>query len=209
MGSPVYVPHEIFERKPLLGVLLGVVSLGMCALLFAMALREYRGFGRFPEKVDLKTVTPPPEMLGKWVEVMQPVKVYCEPIEIENQAEHQLLFGRVESTNFLAEILGSQRFLVLQRSKKAKCEDVQGNPLVGVLTEVNPRLRSTLESKGMVFPRDRLVMLLCLTCGPKESRTYLIVFPIMIGASLWLINRSWRIHLRQTALRKGTSIGIR
>lgn len=205
----MYVPHEIFERKPLLGVLLGVVCLGMCVLLLGMVLREYRGFGKVPERVDLRIVHPPPEMRGKWVEVSQPLNVYCEPVEIENQAEHQLLFGRVQSTNFMAEILGSQRFVVLQRSKKAACSDVRRSPLLGVLTELNPRLRSTLESKGMVFPRDRLVMLLCLTCGPKESRTYLIVFPLMIGASLWLISRSWRIHLRQTALREGTSIGIR
>jgi len=203
----VFIPHEIFERKPLLGVLLGVICLAMCLLLFAMLLREYRGFGRTPEKVDLKSVTPPPEMRGRWVEVAQPLKVHCDPFETENQAEHQLLFGRVESTYFLAEISGSPRLVVLQRHKKAACADVQKNSFVGVLTELSSPLRSTLEGRGMVFPKDRLVMLLCLSCGPKESQTYLIVFSIMIAASLWLVGRSWRIHLRQVALREGSSPG--
>jgi hypothetical protein len=116
--------------------------------------------------------------------------------------EHQLIFGRVEDTYFLAEISGSQRFVILQRHKKAVCADVQQSPRVGVLTELNPRLRSTLEGRGMVFPRNGSVMLLCLSCGPTESRGYLIFFPILGAASLWLIVRTWRLQTKQVALRE-------
>ena len=198
----MFVPHEIFERKPLWGVLLGVVCLGLCIVAMGVIWREYRGFAKSPEKVDLNAITPPPEMHGKWVEVSQPLNVHCEPIETENQLEHQLIFGRVEDTYFLAEISGSQRFVILQRHKKAVCADVRQSPRVGVLTELNPRLRSTLEGRGMVFPRKGLVMLLCLSCGPTESRAYLMFFPVLSAASLWLITRSWRLHMKQVTLRE-------
>lgn len=204
----MHIPLEIFERKPLLGLLLGITGLTMSLILFAMVAREFRGFGKSPEGVDLRTITPPPEMRGKWVRVTQPLKIYCEPVEVENQLEHQLLFGRVESTYFLAEIEGSQRFVVLQRHKKASCNDVRRAPFVGVLTEINPRLRSTLEGRGMVFPYNKLAMLLCLSCGPEDSKKYLIIFPIMMAASLWLMNRYWRKYLRLAALREGSSLGI-
>jgi hypothetical protein len=203
----VFIPHEIFERKPLLGLLLGITGFTLSLVLFAMVAREYRGFGKSPEETDLKTITPPPETLGKWVRVTQPLKVFCEPIEVENQLEHQLLFGRVESTYFLAEIAGSPRFVVLQRHKKASCDDVRRAPFVGVLTEINPRLHSTLEGRGMVFPRDKLAMLLCLSCGPEDSRQYLFIFPVIMAASLWLMSRSWRRYLRLTAFREGSSLG--
>lgn len=76
-------------------------------------------------------------------------------------------------------------------------------PMVGVLTELNPALRSTLEGRGMVFPRNSFAMLLCLSCGPKDSLTYLFFFPIMIATSLWLTTRSWRKHLQQVTLSEG------
>lgn len=199
----MYVPHEVFERKPLLGFLLGAVSLILCLFAFSVVLREYLDFGRSPQGVDLTTVVPPSEMHGKWVEVTQPVKIHCEPIEIENEPAHQLLFGRVQSTNFLAEISGSQRFVVLQRYKKVSCDDVRTAPMIGVLTELNPALRGALQSQGMVLPRNSLAMLLCLSCGPADSRTYLVLFSIMIAASLWLTSRSWRKHLQQVTLREG------
>ena len=184
-------------------MLIGAVGLVMSIVFFALLLREYRGFGKVPQKVDLKTITPPPDMQGKWVEVTQPLKIYCEPIEMENEPDHQILFGRVESTYFQAEILGSQRFIVLERDKQAVCHDVQTTSLVGVLTELNPRLRSTLEGRGMLFQGNAFVMLLCLSCGPKQSETYLLFLPIIAAASLWLTGRSWRKHLQQAAQREG------
>lgn len=197
----MYIPHEFFERRPLWGVFLGVVGLAFCLVAVAMIWQEYHGFGNSPEKVDLKLITPPPEMRGKWVEVSQPLKVHCEPVETENQLEHQLIFGRVQDTYFLAEISGSPRFVVLERHKKAVCAEVQQKPLVGVLTELNPCLRSTLEGRGMVFPRNAFAMLLCLSCGPRESRGYLLIFPIIGAASFWLIVRFWRLHTQQMAAR--------
>lgn len=184
-------------------MLIGAAGLVMSIFFFALLLREYRCFGKVPQRVDLKTITPPPDMRGKWVEVAQPLKIYCEPVEIENEPDHQILFGRVESTYFQAEILGSQRFLVLERDKQAVCRDVQATPLVGVLTELNPRLRSTLEGRGMVFQRNAFVMLLCLSCGPKQSENYLLFLPIIGFASLWLTGRAWRQHLQQAAQRAG------
>lgn len=108
----MYVPGEIFERKPLLGFFLGAICLIMSLFAFLVVLREYLDFGKSPQRVDLATVVPPPEMHGTWVQITQPLNIYCERIEVENQADHQLLFGRVESTYFLAEISGSQRFVV-------------------------------------------------------------------------------------------------
>lgn len=207
-GVPLYVPHEIFERKPLLGFVLGAVCLIFSLFAFCVLLREYLAFGKVPHKVDLKTVTPPPEMRGEWVVVAQPLKIYCEPVEVENQAEQQILFGRVESTYFQAEIPGSQRFVVLARHRRAACRDVQSTPLVGVLTELNPALRSTLEGRGMVMRRDAFVMLLCLSCGPKDSQIYLTLFLIMIAASLWLTGRSWRRHMAQAAMREQNRVEV-
>lgn len=196
------MPHEIFKRKPLLGFFLGALCVILSLFAFSVLLREYLDFGRAPQRVDLKTVTPPPEMRGRWVEVSQPLKVYCEPVELENQAEQQILFGRVQSTYFQAEISGSPRFVVLERHRKAVCRDVQTTPLVGVLTELNPALRSSLAERGMLLRKDALVMLLCLSCGPKESAMYLTLSLVMMAASLWLTRRSWRMHLEQVALRE-------
>ena len=199
----LYVPHQIFERRPLLVMFIGAAGLVMSLVFFALVLREYRGFGKQPEKVDLTTITPPSGLHGKWVEVTQPLKIYCEPVEIENEPDHQFFFGRVESTYFQAEIVGSHRFIVLERDKQATCRDVKATPLIGVLTEVNPRLRSTLEGQGMVFQRNAFVMLLCLSCGPKQAETYLLFLPIIAAVSLWLTGRSWRPHLQQSAKREG------
>jgi len=203
----VYVPHAIFERKPILGVLLGVAGLAMSVVAYHLIQREYRSWGKTPEPVDLKTITPPPELHGKWVTVTQPLKIDCQPFEIENQMEHQLLFGRVESTYFLAEIEGSGRFVILERRKKARCEDLRPAPYVGVLTEVNSRLRSTLESKGMVFPYRKLIMLLCLSCGPSEARELLVCFLIIMCASVWLIVTFWRKHQRLARVRRAIWLG--
>jgi len=184
-------------------MLIGAAGLVMSLVFFGLVLREYRGFGKHPQRVDLTTVTPPPDMHGKWVEVTQPLNIYCEGVEIENEPDHQLLFGRVESTYFQAEILGSHRFIVLESDKQAVCRDVQTTPLVGVLTELNPRLRSTLEEHGMAFQHSTFVMLLCLSCGPKQAETYLFFLPIIASVSLWLTGRSWRQHLQQNVRREG------
>jgi hypothetical protein len=203
----VCVPHEIFERKPILGVLLGVAGLGLSLVAYYVVQREYRSWGKTPVPADLKTVTPPPELHGQWVKVTQPLRIDCQPFEIENQAEHQLLFGRVESTYFLAKIEGSERFVILERRRKANCEDVQRAPYVGVLTDVNSRLRSTLESKGMVFPDRKMMMLLCLSCGPREARELLVCFLILMGLSAWMIARFWRKHQRMVRFRRAFSLG--
>ena len=206
-GCGVYIPELIFERKPIAGVVLGVVGLGFSMVAYYLVQSEYRSWGKTPEAVDLKRVTPPPELHGRWVEVTQPLKIDCTPAEIENQTEHQLLFGRVQSTYFLAEVEGSERFVILEHSKKASCDDLRRRPLVGVLTEVNPRLRSTLESRGMVFPFRKVTMLLCLTCGPAEAREYLICFLLVGAASAWLTVRFWRKYQQQAKFRRLLAMG--
>jgi hypothetical protein len=202
----VYVPPEVFQRKPLLGLLLGTVSLAFGALGFIVVAREYRGFGNSPQSVDLKTVAIPPEMQGKWVRVTQTLKVRCQAVEVDNQPDHQLLFGRVESTYFPAEIEGSKRLVVLQRHKNAVCDDVRRPPFVGVLSELNPQLRKTLEGGGMLLAYGQ-PMLLCLSCGPEDSKKFLIFFPVLMAVSLWLMNRSWQRYLHKVALREGLSLG--
>jgi hypothetical protein len=203
----VYVPHEIFERKPILGVLLGIMGLGFSMVAYYLVQREYRGWGKVPAPVDLKTVTPPPELHGQWVMVTQPVKIDCQPFEIENQAEHQLLFGRVQSTYFLAEVEGSDRFVILEHRRKTSCYDARRSPFVGVLTEVNPALRSSLEGRGMVFPFRKVTMLLCLSCGPAEAREYLVCFLLIMAGSAWLTVRFWRKYQQQARVRRVIAIG--
>ena len=203
----MYVPHEIFERRPILGVVLGIVGVGFSLVAYSLIQREYRSWGKTPQPVDLKTVTPPPDLHGQWVVVTQPLKIDCHPVEMENQLEHQLLFGRVESTYFLAEIEGSDRFVILERRKKASCDEVRRTPFVGVLTEVNPRLRSTLESRGMVFPFRKLTMLLCLSCGPKEARALLGWMLVIGAASAWLTLTFWRKYQQQGRLRRTLPAG--
>lgn len=202
----MYIPEFIFERRPILGVLLGILGLAFSLVAYHLVEREYRGFGKTPEPVDLKTIAPPPELHGKWVVVTQPLKIHCEPVEIENQLDHQLLFGRVQSTYFLADVEGSQRYVILERHRKAACDDVRRPPFVGVLTEVNPRLHSTLEYRGMVFPYNKLTMLLCLSCGPADSKQYLLLFPIIAAMSIWLIVRFWRKHQQLVRLREALSV---
>lgn len=198
----MYVPHQIFERRPLLVFFLGFITLIISLFGFALIFREYRGFGKTPAHVDLTTVTPPKEMHGIWMEVTQPLALHCEAVETENPAEQQIIFGRVDSTYFLAEIPGSRRVVILEHSRKAACSDVQRAPMTGVLTELNSTLRGTLESRGMVFPRNCFPMLLCLSCGPRNSLIYLFLLLLMIVLSLWLATRSWRKYQEQATARE-------
>jgi hypothetical protein len=55
----------------------------MSLFFFMLVLREYRGFGKVPQRADLATVIPPPDMHGIWMEVTQPLIVHCEPVETE------------------------------------------------------------------------------------------------------------------------------
>jgi hypothetical protein len=181
----------------------------MSLFFFMLVLREYRGFAKVPQKVDLASVTPPPEMHGIWMEVTQPLIVHCEPVETEYPPDQQILFGRVDSTYFLAEIPGSKRVAVLERDKQAGCSGVQHAPVTGVLTELNPKLRETLESHGMVFPRNAVAVLLCLSCGPRNSVTYMILLGLMIVVSLWLTTHSWRRYQQQIASRHMISVSGR
>jgi hypothetical protein len=202
----VYVPHQLFERRPFLTSLLGAVALVMSLFFFMLVLREYRGFGKVPQRADLATVIPPPDMHGIWMEVTQPLIVHCEPVETEYPPDQQILFGRVDSTYFLAEIPGSERVAVLEYDKQAACNDVQRAPVTGVLTGLNPKLRETLESHGMVFPRSAVAVLLCLSCGPRKSVTYLFFLGLMMVVSLWLTTRSWRRYQQQNTSRHMISV---
>ena len=203
----MYIPHQIFERRTLLLAILSAVCLVMCLFFFFVVLHEYRGFGKTPQNVDLTSVDPPSDINGRWVAVTQSLNVHCEPVEMERELEQQWLFGRVASTYFLAEIPSSERVVFLEHDRAAACRDVQQPPLVGVLTELNPRLRSTLEGRGMVFPRNCQAMLLCPSCGPEQGRLYLTFLPVMLVLSLWLMNRSLRKYQHQTAQRDGIFVG--
>jgi hypothetical protein len=187
----IHVDNRIFEKWPLLGVLLGVSSLVLWIVIYVMVYREYRGYGNSPEIVDLKTIAPPPEDLGKWAQITQPIKINCglSMQEIKSPPE-SWLFGRVESTFFIAAVEGSKRNVLIIYEGDISCDGVAKQPFVGVLEELNPRRRSYLTSNGYTLPANT-DMQFSLGDGPARTRKLMLIGCFLPLGSIFIIWRFW------------------
>ena len=56
----VHVPHEVFERHPLAGVLLGVVGCALFGFFLFHMVQQERAFGPEPEVVRVENALPLP-----------------------------------------------------------------------------------------------------------------------------------------------------
>lgn len=54
-----HIDQRIFETRPVLGLLLGAVTMVLTLVIYGVLYGEYKSFGKVPEEVDLKTVVPP------------------------------------------------------------------------------------------------------------------------------------------------------
>jgi hypothetical protein len=122
----VHIPIGIIDRKPLLGVLLGLGLFGLMVYLFFTLLREYRRFGSTPQQVDLRTVPPPPTDRGLWVRIFQPLCVQCEVLQ-------EMDGSKVDKTSLMAEIENSDRWLMLDQKSDMNCNSVMSGPMTGIL----------------------------------------------------------------------------
>lgn len=187
----VHVDNQIFDKRPFLGVLLGVGSLALWIVVYAFMIREYRGYGKTPEVVDLKTIAPPPETRGRWVQITQPLIVNCsaEAQEVRTPPE-SWLFGRVESTFFIASVVGSSRNMLVVYDGDISCKDFLNQPFVGVLEELNSRRRSYLTASGFTFPPGTDLQF-SLGDGPARSRKYMVIGCFLPLCSIFIIARYW------------------
>jgi hypothetical protein len=60
----VHVNQQIFEKRPVLGLLLGAFTLVFILLIWGALYHEYKGFGKVPEEVDFEGDHP--TAAGSW-----------------------------------------------------------------------------------------------------------------------------------------------
>jgi hypothetical protein len=177
-------------------------------LLIELAI-EYRGLGNTPQYVDLNTITPPPPDRGLWVEVRQPLRIQCDSVQVVRDPLEAALFGKVESTYFKAQVIGSDRWLIIDHDGVATCAEVAKSPQVGVLEQLDPRFRGTLEGYGLTVPVVGTVMRLQLSWQPTRIKRYCYYAGMFGLLSLYLAGHFWRKHLQAVRARNGSSIGMR
>ena len=187
----VHVDNQIFDKRPFLGVLLGLGSLVLWIVVYAFMIREYRGYGKTPEIVDLKSIAPPPETRGRWVKITQPLILDCSvhAQEVRTPPE-SWLFGKVESTFFTASVVDSSRNMLIVYDGDISCKSVLNQPFVGVLEELNSRRRSYLSSNGFVFPPGTDLQF-SLGDGPARSRKLMLMGSFLPLCSIFIIARYW------------------
>ncbi len=212
----VHVDPTIFEKRPLLGVALGAVA--FCFALFGiwMMAEQYRMFGKEPQTVSVDQVVPPPPHfdVGTWVHLQGALLYRCgEIVQWRRDPPESWIFGRVQDTYIPATNLYRDRFFLITFDKGVNCQTMRKGPLIGVLTPVNSRLRSTLTGAGLDFPNTKVpAMLLEVDWGPSTTRNYLIGIVILMCACVWMMQRYWRKYQKMKKLEEyapvaGTTIG--
>lgn len=196
----VHIDQRWFEAKPIRGVVLGLLGVAMWVVLSGIMFREYRGFGKTPVVIDLKTVAAPPENHGQWVRVDEPLLVNCAfTTQQENNPPERWIFGRIDETFFVVGIEESDRHLLLVYHGDAHCDATYRRPLEGVLQEINSRRRTFLSGGGFTFP-PQTNMQLEIGDGPASYRKLMAWSLIIPLASLLLIQRygrKWRMQVKQ------------
>jgi hypothetical protein len=204
----VHVDPTLFERRPFLAVILGIALLALLVCALTVVYSEYRAFGKTPEIVDLRTIDAPPQDHGKWVRVTQPVTIDCNNgAQEQREYPERWLFGKVEDTLFAASIPGSDRTLLLEYDGDIRCDALAQMEKIGVLEELSPRRRWFLGGGALVLPRNGVVLKLCLSCGPAQSRQILIWGSALLILPLFVIQRYWTKYRRKLELEAAKTVG--
>jgi hypothetical protein len=199
----VHVNQQIFEKRPVLGLLLGAFTLVFILLIWGALYHEYKGFGKVPEQVDLKSIIPPRQDHGRWVHITQPLTLQCDRgIQELRDWEEQWLFGKVSDTYYLAHVNGSDRSVLLDYEGDSTCESMSHMEMTGVLEELTPRRREVLSGEGFLFTSNGVVMRLCLTCSPRQLRNLVLWSGFIPPACLYLIVHYGRKYRKQIEERK-------
>lgn len=203
----VHVDEQIFDKRPVLGLLLGAVTLVFFLALYVALYREYRGFGKVPEEVDLKTIVPPRQDHGKWVRITQPLELRCgRGIQELRGLEERWFFGKVSDTYYLASVNGSDRSVLLNYEGDTTCEGMSHMEITGVLEELTARRREVLSGEGFLFPDNGVVMELCLSCSPRQLRSLLLWSSFIPIVGLYFVVRYGRKYRQQIEARKSAGV---
>lgn len=199
----VHINQRIFETPPVLGLLLGAVTMVLTLVIYGVLYGEYKAFGKVPEEVDLKTVVPPRQDHGRWVRITQPLALRCDHgIQELRDWEEQWLFGKVSDTYYLSQVRGSDRSVLLDYEGDTTCEGMSHMKMTGVLEELTARRREVMAGEGFLFPSSGVVMQLCLSCSPRQLRNLLLWSSLIPVASLYLMIRYGRKYRQQIEARK-------
>ena len=199
----VHVDAEIFERRPMLGVGLGVLGLIVSGLLTFYVVRQLAAFGAEPEAMDVAQVAPPPLDFwetGRWVSLSGPMVLSCrEIIQTRSDLMESIIFGKIRASYIPARDPARQRFFLLEYKGDMDCARAAKLPLQGLLVAVNSRLLATLKRGGLEFPVGMAVpyMLFTVGEGPEAYRKYAGFCALMCWVSLWCVARYLKKY-RQT-----------
>jgi hypothetical protein len=199
----VHVDDQVFEKRPVLGFLLGAFTIVLFMVLYVVLYREYKGFGKVPEVVNLKTILPPRQDHGKWVRITQPLELRCDRgIQELRGLEERWFFGKVSDTYYLASVSGSDRSVLLNYEGDTTCEGMSHMEMTGVLEELTARRREVLAGEGFLFPDSGVVMQLCLSCSPRQLRNLLWWSSFIPLVGLYFVVRYGRKYRQQVEARK-------
>ena len=196
----VHVDTKAFERRPFLGVALGIGSLALWTVLGVIIFQEYKGFGKTPARVDLNTVAPPHENHGNWVEVRQPLVLHCNlNLQQLREPPESWLFGKVEQTFFMADAIGLNRTVLMVYDGDVRCAEAAKKPLIGVLEELNSRRRRYLTANGLAIPAGADLELM-VGDGPANYRKIMLecsFLPLLSIFIIWHFWPKWRAQVRR------------
>jgi hypothetical protein len=165
-------------------------------VMYGVLYLEYKGFGKSPEDVDLKTVVPPRQDHGRWVRITQPLVLQCD------RGMKESLLGKAGSTYYLARVSGSDRSVLLDYEGDTTCEEMSHMEMTGVLEELTARRREVLSGEGFLFPTSGMVVQLCLTCNPRQLRNLVLWSGFIPLVSRDLILRNGRKYREQIEAQK-------
>ena len=187
----VHVDHKVFERRPFLGVLLGIGSLALWTLMYVMLFQQYKGFGKAPASIDLRSIAAPPENHGKWVELREPLALHCNlNLQELREPPESWFFGRVEQTLYMADAIGFKRTVLMVYDGDVRCPEAAKKPMVGVLEELNTRRRRHLTGYGLAMsPSADLEFM--VGDGPASYRKIMLECSFLPFISLYLIWHFW------------------
>lgn len=192
----VHINQEVLDRRPLLFLLLGAGTLVFMLVVYGVLYREYAGFGKAPEEVDLKTVVPPRQNHDRWVRITQPLVLQCD------RGIRESFLGKVGSTYYLARLSGSDRSVLLEYEGDTTCEAMSRMEMTGMLEELTPRRREVLSRDGFFSPSSGVVMQLCFTCNPRQFRNRVLLSGFIPLVALYLVFHNGKKYRKQMKSRK-------
>jgi hypothetical protein len=186
----VFVPMELFERKPIFGVALGIAGILLGIGASAYSIQQYRTASQPAAEISLRNAS---AHLGRWVRVKDEGELLCSTQVVRFRPwDHAILFGDVDSTHYLFVLRDKTGAAAVSFAGKTSCENAKKHGVVGLLDPPNPDSETAqLQAQWQMLGQGPLYSV-CTDCTAQQAVFFLVVFVPMTGAALWLTRRYWR-----------------